>query len=157
MPAPRWLSASELESWKSFTLLLARLPIALETQLQDDAGLSYVEYYVLAGLSEQPTRAMRISQLAFLANAEQSRMSHMVRRLEGRGLVRREPDPCDGRGTVVVLTDAGYDHLLVTAPRHVARVRELVVDALGPDDMTRLGDISRRVVAQLDDADFRPR
>ena len=139
----------------SFTLLLARLPSALEEQLQADAGLSYVEYYVLAGLSDQPARAMRISQLAFLTNAEQSRMSHMIRRLEARGLVRREPDPCDGRGTVVSLTDSGYAHLVATAPRHVARVRELVVDTLEPEDLVRLGEISRRIVARMDDDECR--
>ncbi len=139
----------------SFTLLLARLPSALEGQLQADAGLSYVEYYVLAGLSDQPARAMRISQLAFLTNAEQSRMSHMIRRLEARGLVRREPDPCDGRGTVVSLTDAGYAHLVATAPRHVARVRELVVDTLEPEDLVRLGEISRLIVARMDDDECR--
>jgi DNA-binding MarR family transcriptional regulator len=155
MSSPKWLSPAELGSWMSFTLLLARLPAALEAQLQDDAGLSYVEYYVLAGLSDQPTGALRISQLAFLTNAEPSRMSHMVRRLERRGLVRREPDPCDGRGTVVSLTDAGAALLVSAAPRHVARVRELVVDTLDPDDLMRLGEISWRIVSHLDEVDPR--
>ena len=68
--APRWLTAAQLEAWQALTLLLARLPTALEAQLQCDAQLSYVEYYVLAGLSEQPDHTMRISELAGFTNAE---------------------------------------------------------------------------------------
>jgi DNA-binding MarR family transcriptional regulator len=40
-----------------------------------------------------------MSSLADLANASLSRLSHLVKRLEGRGLVRREPDAADGRIT----------------------------------------------------------
>src|SRR5438094_331963 len=43
--SPRWLSAKELDAWRSLTLLIARLPTALEEQLQRDARLSYIEYY----------------------------------------------------------------------------------------------------------------
>ena len=53
--APRWLNPTELAAWRSLTLMLARLPTALEVQLQRDAQLSYIEYYVLAGLSNSPT------------------------------------------------------------------------------------------------------
>src|SRR5258708_32448441 len=106
--APRWLTAVQLEAWQALTLLLARLPTALEAQLQRDAQLSYVEYFVLAGLSEQPDHTMRISELAGYSNAELSRLSHIITRLQKRGHVRREPDPNDGRCTNSVLTAAGY-------------------------------------------------
>jgi len=80
--APRWLTAAQLEAWQALTLLLARLATALEAQLQCDAQLSYVEYYVLAGLSEQPDHTMRISELAGFTNAELSRLSHLITRLQ---------------------------------------------------------------------------
>src|SRR5882757_9790113 len=117
---PRWLTAAQLEAWQAITLLFALLPAALETQLQRDAQLSYVEYYVLAGLSDQPDHTMRISELAGFTNAEISRLSHLISRLQKRGYVRREPDPTDGRYTNAILTDAGYNHLVAAAPGHVA-------------------------------------
>ena len=49
-----------------------------------------------------------MSLLADLVNASLSRLSHLVTRLESRGLVRREPDPEDGRFTNAILTDKGY-------------------------------------------------
>src|SRR3979490_1442995 len=88
--APRWLTPAQLEAWQALTLLLARLPTALEAQLQRDSHLSYIEYYALAALSEQPDRTMRMSELAVLTNAELSRLSHLITRLQKRGYVRRE-------------------------------------------------------------------
>lgn len=146
----RWLDAEELQIWRAFTLLIARLPSALESQLQRDSGLSFVEYYVLAGLSDAPGRTMRMSELAMFTYAELSRLSHVMTRLERRGLVRREPDATDGRYTNAILTDEGYDLLVKAAPCHVAAARELVVDALDRDQLRQLGSISERIVARID-------
>jgi DNA-binding MarR family transcriptional regulator len=147
---PRWLSPAELQAWRSFTLMLYRLPTALETQLQCEARLSFVEYYVLASLSDQPGRRMRMSSLAVLANSELSRLSHLVSRLEKRGFVRREPDPTNGRYTQAILTDAGYAHLVEAAPGHVARVHDLVFDVLDPAELDALHAISEKIIARID-------
>ena len=152
-PQPRWLTPAQLDAWKSVTLMLARLLTALETQLQRDAQLSYVEYYVLAGLSDQPEHTMRMSQLAILTNAELSRLSHLIRRLEKRGYVRREPDPSDGRYTNAILTDVGYANLAAAAPGHVARVRELVIDALDDTALCALRDSAERILDRIEDTD----
>ncbi|MFT4262380.1 MAG: MarR family transcriptional regulator [Nocardioides sp.] len=146
---PRWLSAAELETWMSLTFTLTMLPGALGEQLQRDSGLSFTEYYVLAGLSDAPERTMRMSELALFANAELSRLSHMVSRLEKRGFVRRQPDPTDGRYTNAILTDAGMAHLETAAPAHVARVRELVFDALSPEQVAQLHAIAEQINAKV--------
>jgi DNA-binding MarR family transcriptional regulator len=149
--SPRWLSADELETWHALNLLIARLPAVLGEQLQRDSGLSLVEYYVLAGLSDQPDRTIRMSTLAALANSELSRLSHLIRRLERRGLVRREPDPTDGRFTHAILTDEGLAHLEVAAPGHVAHVRQLVFDVLDPQQQHDLRTVARQIVDHLDE------
>lgn len=151
-PEPRWLTEDELEAWRAIAKLLARLPGALEKQLQRDAQLSYLEYHVLAHLSDQPGRATRMCQLAALADAEQSRLSHLVARLERRGFVRREADPADRRANLAILTDAGYAHLVAAAPAHVERVRELVIDALSPEALLAVKDASNRVIAAVEGA-----
>ena len=70
----------------------------------------------MARLSQSPERTLRMSSLADLANASLSRLSHLVKRLEERGLVRREPDPADGRFTNAILTDLGFQTLAEAAP-----------------------------------------
>ncbi|MFJ5268493.1 MarR family winged helix-turn-helix transcriptional regulator [Streptomyces sp. NPDC088358] len=146
----RWLTPVELETWRRFSLMLHKLPTALETQLQQDAGLRYVEYYVLAGLSDQPGHRMRMSDLAVLANSELSRLSHLISRLERRGFVRREPDPTNGRYTHAILTEAGRAHLVEAAPGHVARVRDLVFDVLDPAVLDSLRTAAEKISERID-------
>src|ERR1700686_1213845 len=151
--APKWWSPAQLEAWQALTLMLARLPTALEAQLQRDSQLSSIEYYPLAALSEEPNHTMRMSELAVLTNAELSRLSHLITRLQKRGYVRREPDSNDGRYTNAVLTEAGYDHVVAAAPGHVAAVRELVIDALDDNALQALQDSAERIIARIDNTD----
>ena len=102
---------------------MVKLRWALECQLQRDAGLSFVEYHALARLSEQPGNTMRMSELAEVTNASLSRLSHLIKRLELRELVRREPDPRDGRFTNAILTRAGL-RLLTAGRRSPVRVAD---------------------------------
>jgi DNA-binding MarR family transcriptional regulator len=56
-----------------------------------------------------------------------------MNRLEEASHVRREPCPGDRRATNEVLTDAGWEKVVNAAPGHVRTVRELVIDALAPE------------------------
>ncbi len=146
----KWLTTAELESWLSVVRLLTWLPWSIDQQLQRDANLGMIEYQVLAMLSESPNRTMRMSSLAEVTNASLSRLSHLVKRLEGRGLVRREPDPADGRFTNAILTDQGFKTLAEAAPGHVAHVRSLVIDVLSSEQLRRLGRDAERIMARID-------
>jgi DNA-binding MarR family transcriptional regulator len=146
----RWLDEDEQRTWRSFLATSELLYGALDRQLQRDAGITHASYIVLAMLSEAPDRSLRMSDLALRANSSPSRLSHAVARLEARGWVRREPAPKDGRGTVAVLTDAGWDMLVETAPGHVRAVREHLFDQLTPDQVRALGDICSLVMDGLD-------
>jgi DNA-binding MarR family transcriptional regulator len=93
---------------------------------------------------------MRVTSLVEVTNASLSRRSHLVERLERRGLVRREPDPTDGRFTNAILTDEGFQTLVEAAPRHVAHVRSLVVGVLSPEQLRRLGRDVDRIMSRID-------
>jgi DNA-binding MarR family transcriptional regulator len=147
---PRWLKPDELDAWLVLAGMLIKLPAALDEQLQRDAGISTFEYFVLSGLSHEPDRTMRMSDLAEFTNGSLSRLSHVVKRLEDRGWVRREPCPHDGRYTNAILTEAGWRKVVTTAPGHVERVRHLVFDALPAGQVRHLRDIGRRVLGRID-------
>ena len=146
----KWLTAAELDSWLSVVRLITWLPWSIDQQLQRDSNLGMVEYQVLAMLSESPQRTMRMSSLAEVTNASLSRLSHLVQRLERRGLVRREPDPTDGRFTNAILTEKGFQTLAEAAPGHVAHVRSLIVDVLSPEQLRRLGRDADRIMSRID-------
>ncbi len=145
----KWLTAEELDSWLSVVRLMIWLPWSIDQQLQCDSNLAMVEYQVLAMLSESPERTMRMSSLAEVTNASLSRLSRVVTRLEARGLVRREPDPTNGRFTNAILTDDGFQTLAAAAPGHVAHVRSLVIDVLSPEQLRRLGRDAQRIMSGI--------
>lgn len=146
----KWLTAAELDSWLSVVRLISWLPWSIDQQLRHDSNLGMVEYQVLAVLSKVPERTMRMSSLAVLTNASLSRLSHLFKRLEARGLVRREPDPADGRFTNAILTEKGFQTLAEAAPGHVAHVRSLVIDALSAEQLRRLGIAADRIMSRID-------
>jgi DNA-binding MarR family transcriptional regulator len=146
----KWLTAAEVDSWLSVVRLMTWLPWSIDQQLRRDSDLGMAEYQVLARLSSQPGRTLRMSSLADLANASLSRLSHLVKRLEARGLVRREPDPEDGRFTNAILTEKGFQALAEAAPGHVAHVRSLVIDVLSPEQLRRMGRDADRIMSRID-------
>jgi len=148
-PEPPWLSDDERDAWIRLVGVFIKLPAALDAQLQRDAGISHFEYMVLSRLSEASGQTLRMSDLAVLANGSLSRLSHVVTRLERRGWVRREACPGDGRYTNAVLTDEGMATVEATAPGHVAAVRELVIDALRPEQVEQLRDISQAIMGRV--------
>lgn len=150
MEEPRWLDEDEHRAWLALIGLMIRLPAALDAQLQRDAGVSHFEYQVMAGLSMAPERTMRMSVLAGFAEGSLPRLSQVVSRLEKRGWVRRSPDPTDGRYTLAVLTDEGWDKVVATAPGHVAEVRRLVFDPLTKAQQHQLHAIGQRIVRATD-------
>ncbi|HEY0952824.1 MarR family winged helix-turn-helix transcriptional regulator [Nocardioides sp.] len=146
----RWLSPTELAAWVRLVAVVELLPGVLDTQLRRDAGLTSFDYYVLAMLSEAPDRTLRMTALAAQTNATLPRLSHVVRRLEERGLVHRFPCPEDRRATNARLTDEGWRTVREAAPGHVANVREHVIDALTPEQLEQLSQIADALLPRLD-------
>jgi DNA-binding MarR family transcriptional regulator len=146
---PRWLDEDQQQAWTSLVGIMLRLPAALDRQLQRDAGISSFEYQALSGLSTAPDRTMRMSELAALTEGSLSRLSQVVARLEKRGWIRRTPDPADGRYTLAILTDTGWDTVVAAAPGHVAEVRRLVFDPLTKAQQRQLRDIGQRIMRTM--------
>jgi DNA-binding MarR family transcriptional regulator len=145
-----WLSEEERAAWLRLIAVVELLPPVLDSQLRADSGLTHFEYFVLAMLSEAPERTLRMTALAARTNATLPRLSHVVRRLEDRGLVERYPCPEDGRATNARLTEQGWEKVVETAPGHVETVREHVIDALTAAQVRQLNGIAEAILGQLD-------
>ena len=142
MDEPRWLTDEQQHVWRQVVEVLVRVPAALETQLQRDSGLTHMGYLVLMSLSERPDRRMAMSKLARRACASLSRLSHVVARLEEKGWVRRERDAGDGRVQIAVLTDAGWDKVVASAPGHAEAVQQLIFDRLSAAQARQLAKVA---------------
>ena len=147
-----WLDDEQLDAWVKLVAVVELLPGVLDHQLRRDSGLTHFEYFVLAMLSEASDRTLRMTALAQRTNATLPRLSHVVRRLEERGLVERHPCPEDGRATNARLTDDGWAVVVAAAPGHVATVRGHVIDVLTPPDSVQpaLEEMAGALLERLD-------
>lgn len=153
MSETRWLNDEEQGMWRRYRHMNQLLELAVERQLQRDASMSQSDYSVLVTLSEVDGSGLRARQLGAALGWDRSRVSHQVRRMEGRGLVAKSECAEDGRGTIVTLTEEGADAIASVAPKHVEKVRELFIDLLTSDEVRELTDIYERVVSRIDEVD----
>ncbi|HMT50916.1 MarR family winged helix-turn-helix transcriptional regulator [Dietzia sp. UBA5065] len=153
MSDTRWLSEEEQRMWRRYRDVNQLLELAIERQLQRDASMSQSDYSVLVSLSETDGRGLRARDLGAVLGWDRSRVSHQVRRMEGRGLVSKGECAEDGRGTIVTLTAEGADAIARVAPKHVEKVRELFVDVVTEEEIRQLTDIYDRVVSRIGEVD----
>ncbi len=113
-------------------------------------GLEAWEFDVLATLrrSEAPHR-LTAGQLLEQMMITSGTVTHRIDRLEGRGLIRREPHPEDRRVVLVALTPEGRRTVDAAAPDHFANELE-IVSALDPEERADLVRLLRRLHGALD-------
>ena len=109
-----------------------------------DGDLSFNEYDVLFNLSRQPERQLRIRDLNTHLLLTQPSVSRLVDRLVAKQLVRKAPDPGDGRGTIVCLTDAGFEQFRRVAVTHAESIHRRM-GALSNDDLKTLAALSDKL------------
>lgn len=143
-------TADELRIWRGFIETARELDARLSSRLHDESALSSGDYTVLLALSEAPERRLRSSALADAVGWERSRLSHHIRRMEGRGLIRRDDCAVDYRGAEVVLTDEGARAFRSASVPHLRAVRETFVDALTPAQLDQVEQITAALRARLD-------
>ncbi|WP_370626884.1 MarR family winged helix-turn-helix transcriptional regulator [Salinibacterium sp. ZJ450] len=107
--------------------------------------LSLNEYDVLFNLSRQPGWRLRIRDLNKHILLTQPSVSRLIDRLASRDLVTKTPDPGDGRGTIVTLTDAGFDLFRTVAATHTRSITDRVGSALSNDELLTLTDLCNKL------------
>ena len=132
----QWLSPQEREGWLFISSIIFSLTRKLENQLQSEAGISFVEYMVLAMLSESKDHSLTMTELAVTTNTLPARLSRVVARLEKDGYVRRS---CH-------LLPAGEQKVQEVAPGHVSEVRRQIFDHLTTEQVEHLAEIGEAVL-----------
>jgi DNA-binding MarR family transcriptional regulator len=114
------------------------------------AGLSSPEFAVLANLRRaghpcRLTQRQLMDQLSLSSGTISVRIDQLTR----RGLVRRDPDPDDGRSVQVTLTDDGERLFNAVAPEHLANEARLVA-ALDPEGQAQLARLLKTLLLEFE-------
>jgi DNA-binding MarR family transcriptional regulator len=143
-------STAAINAWES--LFRAQVTVLRELNREFPSGeLSFNEYDVLFNLSKQDGRRLRIRDLNRHLLLTQPSVSRMVDRLVTRGLVSKESDPVDGRGTFVCLTDAGYLLFRKVAVAHAESISRHVGGALTNEQLHALTKLTDALRASVSD------
>ncbi len=81
---------------------------------------------------------LRMTDLATKVFSSRSAITRRIDRMVEEGLVRRAISDADGRGVVVVLTDAGLARLKEALPVHLAGVSKLFIQQLDDQELATL-------------------
>jgi DNA-binding MarR family transcriptional regulator len=138
---------AKLQAWFAFLQAHDAATESLDAELRERAGLTLSDYEVLLHLSRSPGSALRMTDLAASVLLSPSGTTRAVDRLERDALVRRGPDPDDGRATLVSLTPAGRRRFRAAAPVHLAGVRARFLDAITKREAEALRAVSVKVLA----------
>ncbi|MFC9227756.1 MarR family winged helix-turn-helix transcriptional regulator [Streptomyces decoyicus] len=92
----------------SLLYLVKRTELAVRARLEEllkPAGITALQYTALTVLERRD--GISAAQLARDSFVTAQSMADMVRALESRGLIRREPNPANRRERLILLADAG--------------------------------------------------
>jgi DNA-binding MarR family transcriptional regulator len=98
----------------------------LDRRLDEEHRISVSEFDVLITLANAAGQRLRMTDLAEAVMFSSGGLTRLIGRLEGRGLVLRERDPADARGSRAVLTAAGAQRLAAARITHDAVIDEII-------------------------------
>ena len=133
-----------VDAWEA----LFRAQVSVLRQLNTEfpsSELSLNEYDVLFNLSRQQEWRLRLRDLNRHLLLTQPSVSRLVDRLVQRGLVVKQSDPGDGRGTIVCLTEAGFDLFKRVAVLHAESIRNRVGGILDANELRQLTVLTEKL------------
>jgi DNA-binding MarR family transcriptional regulator len=138
LPEPDPFRPEEFHAWRGLIRLREAVTREIDHRLREDGELSLADYGVLITLVTAPGLRLRMGSLGAQRMLTPSGITRVVNGLEKRGLVRREPDPADGRAAFAELTRPGLEALRRAQVIHHAAVRELYLGRLTQHELDRL-------------------
>jgi DNA-binding MarR family transcriptional regulator len=133
---------------------IGRLSKHLDRSIQEtvsDFGLNGGEFDVLATLlrSGQPYQ-LSPTELFNTLMISSGTITHRIDRLEQADLVKRIPDPSDRRGTLVQLTDKGFNAIEKAVEAHVANGHRLIA-VLEEEERKVLTQLLRKLLISFEE------
>lgn len=137
----------------AITARLARLQAVLGPRLETvfaRYGIRGADFAVIATLVRLAAESVSQRRLAAELALSAGTVSLRIDRLVQRGLAERRPDPDDGRGALVSVTDRGRELFEACAPEHLANAHELLA-GLSEPERDELGQLLGKLLYTLED------
>lgn len=136
---------------------ISRLSLILRSEMEKTwatFGLNPPSFDVLATLRRSgPPYRLSPGDLIASTMVTSGTMTNRIDKLVAAGLVERTPNPEDGRGFLIGLSDKGFKLIDEAVTAHVA-TQERLIAALADDERDQLDDALRGFLEKIDEDDF---
>ena len=144
--------AKKLEKTRGFDvwLTVGRTNLKVHRALNQTIGeldLSLAQHEILLSIWQKPGLTQK--QLAENLLVVKSNVSALIKKLEARGLVHRDCDPCDTRNKCLSLTEAG-ERLVRQSFERQNRVIDAMVSEMSDAELQMISEVMSRAGASLD-------
>jgi DNA-binding MarR family transcriptional regulator len=146
-PSDEYLTDAEFRAWHGCLRFTNDAIRALDESLTAAHDLSITEFDVLITLYNAPNDRLRMTELADQVALTPSGLTHLVTRLERKGLVSRTVDDADRRSFFAVLTRAGHRRLRESRATHNKVIRSRLTHRLNAKQLAALGSLWHAIEA----------
>lgn len=144
------LDTVELGAYFALIEVAGLLRHAVEQQLREEGGLSYVQFQLLARLGlDSQTGSVRMTDLADGVVYSRSGLTYQADLLEKAQLVTRAQSADDERGITVTITETGRALIAKVLPGHVQVIKDLLLQPLSRGQVETLFAVLEPVRAHM--------
>ncbi|SMB81558.1 MarR family winged helix-turn-helix transcriptional regulator [Deinococcus hopiensis] len=137
------LTPEQLRTWRAFRKMGDEISTLVHRDLTQATTLSGAEYGVLTRLQDIGKGTLRQSELSEMTGWHKSRLSHLLTRMEERGLLERQPAP--NKGVLVTTTEQGRALQRQGQPVHDEAVHRYFISKLTPEQLSVLNQVAQQL------------
>lgn len=134
-------------AWVALTSAHAHVPGLLATALARQCGLAISEFEIMLRLDQAGEGGVRLGELLSAVPLTQPALSRAVGRLAVRGLIARVGAPGDGRGVLILPTEAGQRVVHAAIPIHAEVIRSALLAKVSAAEQAILTQVLGRIAA----------
>lgn len=142
-----WLEPHDAEVWGTLWAFITWVPATLDEHLKRTEQMALVDYLTLLAIAQANENRLAMSRLADATRMSPSRLSHVMDRLEHRGLAERTRSTKDRRSTNATLTEDGVEFMLRATPEMIGRLRATIFETVTPEEADQLNAIMHKIMA----------
>lgn len=143
-----WLNPHDAEVWGTLWGFITWVPARLDEHMKRAEHMGLTDYLTLLAIGQAEGGQTTMSKLAQAVWMSPSRLSHVMDRLEDRGLAERSRSNEDRRSTFASLTEAGEEFMVRATPEMIEHMRSTIFEAVTPEEADQLNAIMKKIMAK---------
>lgn len=144
------LTPDEWDLWHKWMRAQRLLSEEIDRRLQSAFAISKAEFSVMVTLYRASIPQMRVVDVGQSLAWEKSRVSHLLTRMERRGLVARTESGASDRRTGIGLTPEGRRLVTNAIAAHGDNVRLLFLNTISPQQMSAIRTWSEHIIDSVE-------